>query len=62
MMKANSLKLTFALLIALSIVGCATESKLRLKIYRENIQRQCEEDAELLEMSVQECFDRLNIW
>lgn len=58
----NFPKLILSLLAALLMTACANYSAKYADKYRSDILKQCEEDAELLEMTVEECFDRLNIW
>lgn len=53
------LKLILFCLVALSVSACA--SMQILNEYRAKIKEQCERDAELLEMTVKECYDELNI-
>lgn len=55
---ANFIKIVLYLLVILSISGCVSTA---LKQYREDIRRQCEEDAWLLDMSAEECYDELDI-
>lgn len=55
---ANFLKIIPYLLVILSMSGCVSAA---LKQYREDIRRQCTEDAWLLDMSIEECYDELDI-
>lgn len=52
-------KLVIALLFVFAMTSCA--GQFMLNQYRNDIRKQCEADAELLEMSVEECFAALNI-
>lgn len=53
----DSSKLILVLVLFLSMAACVSTAGQ----YRNDIMKQCEEDAELLEMSVEECFDALDI-